>query len=61
MDDKITEFHNAISKGPLYICTCCEQLLYRDSLYQDEGISLDQNWEINLNENRDNVDNPHVE
>ena len=25
-------FHNIVSQGPLYICSCCDQLWYRDSV-----------------------------
>ncbi len=26
----ITKFHNIVSQGPLYICTCCDQLWYKN-------------------------------
>ncbi len=28
----ITKFHNIVSQGPLYICTCCDQLWYKHSV-----------------------------
>ena len=29
----ITNFHNSVSAGPLHVCTCCEQLWYKHSVY----------------------------
>ena len=28
----IADFHNAVSSGPVYICTCCDQLWYKHSV-----------------------------
>ena len=28
----ISKFHDIVSQGPLYICTCCDQLWYRHSV-----------------------------
>ena len=28
----ITKFHDVVSRGPLYICTCCDQLWYKHSV-----------------------------
>ena len=28
----ITEFHDIVSHGPMYICTCCDQLWYKHSV-----------------------------
>ncbi|CAB4033998.1 Hypothetical predicted protein, partial [Paramuricea clavata] len=28
----ISKFHNVVSQGPLYICTCCDQLWYKHSV-----------------------------
>lgn len=30
----ISKFHDMISQGPFYICTCCDQLQYKDSVLQ---------------------------
>jgi len=30
--DEIRKFHTAVSSGPLYICTCCDQLWYKHSV-----------------------------
>ena len=32
MDDVIKRFHNIVSQGPLYICSCCDQLWYKHSV-----------------------------
>lgn len=32
--DLVTKFHSLVSEGPLYICTCCNQLWYKHSVYQ---------------------------
>lgn len=34
----IFQFHEAISKGPLLICTCCGQLWYRPSVVNAEKL-----------------------
>jgi hypothetical protein len=28
----ISKFHDVVSQGPLYICTCCDQLWYKHSV-----------------------------
>lgn len=28
----ITKFHKIVTEGPLYICTCCKQLLYNKAV-----------------------------
>ena len=28
----VRKFHNSVSAGPLYICTCCDQLWYKHSV-----------------------------
>ena len=30
--DEIRKFHTAVSSGPLYICSCCDQLWYKHSV-----------------------------
>ena len=32
LEQLINDFHNAVSNGPVYICTCCDQLWYRHSV-----------------------------
>ena len=29
----VRKFHNSVSAGPLYICTCCDQLWYKHSFF----------------------------
>ena len=30
----VSQFHEAVSQGPLYVCTCCDQLWYKHSVAQ---------------------------
>ena len=32
MGNLIKKFHAAVSRGPMYICTCCDQLWYKHSV-----------------------------
>ena len=32
MQNLIAKFHDVVSKGPVYICTCCDQLWYKHSV-----------------------------
>ena len=32
IQDFINKFHNIVSQGPMYICSCCDQLWYRHSV-----------------------------
>lgn len=32
----ISMFHDIVSRGPLYICTCCDQLWYKHSVSRTE-------------------------
>ena len=32
LQNLIAKFHNVVSQGPLYICTCCDQLWYKHSV-----------------------------
>ena len=41
IDNLISNFHSIVSKGPLYICTCCDQLWYKHS------VSLAGNFRLN--------------
>ena len=38
--DDITKFHVAVSRGPFYICSCCDQLWYSHSVTTAEKLSL---------------------
>ena len=38
--DEIRKFHAVVSKGPLYICSCCDQLWYKHSVVADEKLRL---------------------
>ena len=35
MQNLIINFHDAVSKGPLYICSCCDQMWYKHSVSGD--------------------------
>jgi len=32
MEFAINRFHEIVSQGPLYVCTCCDQLWYKHSV-----------------------------
>ena len=34
----ISRFHEVVSQGPVYICTCCDQLWYRHSVFSAEKL-----------------------
>ena len=36
----VTKFHNSVSAGPLYICTCCDQLWYKHSVLPADRLRL---------------------
>jgi len=38
--DEIQKFHAVVSRGPLYICSCCDQLWYRHSVVAAEKLRL---------------------
>ena len=38
--DEIREFHAVVSRGPLYICCCCDQLWYKHSVVSAEKLRL---------------------
>ena len=40
VDNLIAKFHVAISRGPLYICSCCDQLWYKHSVISTERLRL---------------------
>ena len=38
--DEIRKFHAVVSRGPLYICSCCDQLWYKHSVVSAEKLRL---------------------
>ncbi len=40
MKQLIKDFHNLVSNGPLYRCTCCDQLWYKHSVLPADRIGL---------------------
>ena len=38
--DEIQKFHAVVSRGPLYICSCCDQLWYKHSVVSAEKLRL---------------------
>ena len=40
ISDLIHRFHIALSKAPVYICTCCDQLWYRHSVNSAEKLKV---------------------
>ena len=38
--DKIRKFHTNVSRGPEYICSCCNQLWYKHSVITAEKLRL---------------------
>jgi len=44
MSNLIKKFHAAVSRGPMYICTCCDQLWYKHSVISAQKVRL-----LNLN------------
>ena len=39
-ENVIRNFHESVSTGPLYICTCCDQLWYRHSVFPPNQLTL---------------------
>ena len=40
MGNLIKKFHAAVSRGPMYICTCCDQLWYKHSVISAQKVRL---------------------
>ena len=36
----VRKFHNSVSAGPVYICTCCDQLWYKHSVSPADRLRL---------------------
>ena len=53
----IANFHNVVSDGPIYICTCCDQLLYKHSVCLADRIRASNRSAVKLLQNINSVDN----
>lgn len=47
MEDSISKFHKMIAQGPLYICTCCDQLWYKHGV-RNANMLRESNPDINI-------------
>jgi hypothetical protein len=57
MTQLIRDFHSSISSGPLYVCTCCDQLWYKHSLCPADRIRLVNPDIVKYLQNIKSVDN----
>ena len=57
LEETINELHCAVSKGPLYICTCCDQLWYKHSVCCAEKTRLTNPSMVKHFQNIISVDN----
>ena len=57
MDDVIKRFHNIVSQGPLYICSCCDQLWYKHSVSTADKIRKSNPTAANCLRNRRSINN----
>ena len=57
LEATIDKFHCAVSKGPLFICTCCDQLWYKHSVCCAENTRLTNPNTIKHFQNIISVDN----
>ena len=53
----IRNFHNSVSAGPLYVCTCCKQLWYKHSVYPADKMKLNNPESAKYLQNVKSVDN----
>ena len=53
----IRNFHKSVSTGPLYICTCCDQLWYRHSVSAANQLTLKNPDVVKYLQNIVSVDN----
>ena len=49
IEASILKFHKMIAQGPLYICTCCDQLWYKHGVLNAKLISLENPIPISVN------------
>ena len=40
MADEVQKFHIAVARGPVYICSCCDQLWYKHSVLTTENLRV---------------------
>ena len=40
ISDLVKKFHKVVSEGPVYICTCCDQLWYKHSVQCSDRLRL---------------------
>ena len=57
MNQLIANFHNAVSNGPVYICTCCDQLWYKHSVCRADKIRASNPNAVKLLQNITSVNN----
>ena len=57
LEQLITKFHNAVSNGPVYICTCCDQLWYKHSVCLADKIRASNPNAVKLLQNITSVNN----
>ena len=57
MDDVIKRFQNIVSQGPLYICSCCDQLWYKHSVSTADKIRKSNPTAANYLRNRKSINN----
>ena len=53
----ITDFHNTVSNGPVYICTCCDQLWYKHSVSLADSIRASNSSAVKFLQNITSVNN----
>ena len=56
MECTITKFHQIVNQGPLYVCTCCDQLWYKHSVTNADQIRQSVPEIIKYLNNRKSVD-----
>ena len=57
LEELIANFHNAMSNGPIYICTCCDQLWYKHSVFLADKIRASHPDAVKLLQNIISVNN----
>ena len=57
LEQLLTKFHNAVSNGPVYICTCCDQLWYKHSVCLADKIRASNPNAVKLLQNITSVNN----
>ena len=57
LEQLIADFHNNVSNGPVYICTCCDQLWYKHSVSLADKIRASYPNAVKLLQNITSVNN----